>query len=333
VTGIDKRDHQMVHLTISKDTLNIADFVFEDKQRNIWTVSENGVVKRFLPDYSSFEEFILNDSGAKEVYFPMLEDDEGQIWVTKATNGGLFKIDSKNGRPGNFSVEDGLGANQVWATLQAKDGKTWIGTYNGIDVYDPVKKQIKHFGREAGLRAPRHTGLTEDAQGRIWTCGNIAGATIIDPEQETIHFLTRKEGIKTDSIRRITKDENGKMWLAGTVGELMAVDLENSRFEFFDFRNESISFNDFVEIDKEGDIWIGWRDFGVQKVDLEKNLSYLLTAENGILEGNVFAIDFDENNAAWLAGEKGLQFLKVSSISSTFRSEKLLTKFSGFLIS
>ena len=311
VTGIDKKNHQMVHLTISKDTLNIADFVLEDTQGNIWTVSEKGIVKRFLPDLSSSEEFILNDSEAKEVYFPMLEDEEGQIWLTKAMNGGLFKINNKNGRPGNFSVEDGLGANQVWATLQARDGKTWIGTYNGIDVYDPVKKQLTHFGREAGLRAARHTGLTEDAQGRIWTCGNVAGATIIDPEQETIQFLTRTEGIKTDSVRRITQGENGKMWLAGTGGELMAVDLDNSRSEFFDFRNDSISFNDFLEIDLEGDIWVGWRDLGVQKVDLEKNLSYLLTAENGILAGNIFAMDFDENNAAWLAGEKGLQFLKA----------------------
>ena len=155
ITGIDKKDHKMVHLSISKDTLNITDFVYEDAKGNVWTVSEKGIVKKFSKDLKSVEEIIINPSGTKSVYFPLVEDNDGQIWITQVSNGGLYRINMNNGRPGNFTMDDGLGANQVWSTIQAKDGKTWIGTYNGIDVYDPEKKEVKHFGMEAGLKHPR----------------------------------------------------------------------------------------------------------------------------------------------------------------------------------
>ncbi|MDX1762543.1 MAG: two-component regulator propeller domain-containing protein, partial [Christiangramia sp.] len=72
ITAIDKDDHKMVHLPVSKDTLNISDYVYEDKKGNIWTILENGTVKKFTSNLENFEEIIVNPSGVREVYFPML---------------------------------------------------------------------------------------------------------------------------------------------------------------------------------------------------------------------------------------------------------------------
>jgi ligand-binding sensor domain-containing protein len=42
------------------------------------------------------------------------------------------------GRPGNYTDQEGLSNNAVWATLETEDGKIWIGTQNGVNVYDPA---------------------------------------------------------------------------------------------------------------------------------------------------------------------------------------------------
>ena len=322
IIGIDKKDHRMIHLTVSKDTLNIADLVYEDEVGNVWTVLEKGIVKKFSKDLKSVEEIIINPSGTKSVYFPLVEDNDGQIWITQVSNGGLYRINMNNGRPGNFTMDDGLGSNQVWSTIQAKDGKTWIGTYNGIDVYDPVKKQIKHFGLETGLKHLRNTNLTEDSKGRIWASGNTQGVTIIDPRKGTIEFLTRGQGLKTDTIQNIAEDKDGIMWMGGIQGEIIYVDLENSRSKFFVHNEDQWGFNEFVKIDNESNVWIGARDKGFERIDPDKNLSYVFTSENGIIDNHVSAFDIDEDNNLWLGTGKGVQYIDLTRDSTVvFRSE------------
>ena len=88
------------------------------------------------------------------------EDIHGQIWMA-CGGGGIFKLNRAGYMPGNYRTENGLGNNNVWATLEAQDGKVWIGTHGGIDIYDPVEKSVKHLGMEQGLVHLRNTNLTE----------------------------------------------------------------------------------------------------------------------------------------------------------------------------
>ncbi|AVR45402.1 hypothetical protein C7S20_09030 [Christiangramia fulva] len=308
ISGINKKDHEIISLPPEKDTLQISALVYEDSRGIVWSVNLKGIAKKYSPDLSSFEKFIFDSSDEPKIYFPILEDREGQIWIT-ALNGGLFRININNGRPGNFTMEDGLGANQVWSTLHTRDGKTWIGTYNGIDVYDRDKKEIKHFGAEIGLRNPRFPRLIEDSTGRIWATGNAQGVSIIDPKKESIQFLTHDQGLKTDTIGRIAKGSNGKMWIGGAKGVLMTVDVEGQETKFYGLKDIKDGFNYFVESDNENNIWVSWRDVGLQKIDIENDQSYFLTTSEGLASNNIYAIAFDKDNNAWISGEQGLQFL------------------------
>lgn len=316
LTSINKENNNMIRSPrLVADTLDVYDVAYEDKLGNIWAASNKGYINKYSSDFTSVEKIVINPGGLNQIYFPFVEDDNGQLWLTSAQNGGLYRVNMDYGRPGNYSIEDGLGANQVWSTIQAKDGKTWIGTYNGIDVYDPEKKEIKHFGREEGLRHPRQTHLIEDAKGRIWSCGNAMGVTIIDPVKQTLQFLSRSEGLKTDSIRNIAEGPAGKVWMGGMKGEIIKVDIDDFESEFSLPKEDKDAFNFFVERDENDNMWVGWREWGVQKIDPKSNLSYFISSDQGLLSSNVFAVDFDKNNQAWISGEKGLQLLNSSQDS------------------
>ena len=79
----------------------------------------------------------------------MIEDEQGDIWASMA-QGGVYKININGGRPRNFQAEDGLGHNNFWATYEASDEKVWIGTHEGIDVYDPKSQTVSILAQNKG---------------------------------------------------------------------------------------------------------------------------------------------------------------------------------------
>ncbi|PCH61081.1 MAG: hypothetical protein COC19_05100, partial [SAR86 cluster bacterium] len=151
--------------------------VFQDKTGKYYFGSVNGLLFSYDESKEILERYKLNNNN-RQFVFNLLEDNQGQIWASIA-QGGLFKIDRKTGKPGNFTQANGLTDNRVWRTLVASDGKVWIGTEGGIDVYNPEKETIKHLGSEEGLVRDFTYALMEDNKGRIWASGNNVGVSII----------------------------------------------------------------------------------------------------------------------------------------------------------
>lgn len=312
LTGIMKERNKMIRLPSSPDTLAINDYVYEDGMGNVWVAFQNGSLNKYAPNLESVEKLVIDASASRPIYFPIIEDNDQQLWITDLVNSRLHRINMNNGRPGNFTFGDMPGSTLVWSTVHARDGKVWIGTRRGIEVYDPVKKELKHLGTETGLKIDYLPAIMEDSKGRIWAYGNSRGVAIIDPQKESIQFLSKEQGLKTDTIPRVVEGPDHKYWLGGYRGELMTVDIDDSEIRYALQEKDVDTINSFLERDKENNIWIGWRGTGVQKINPQSNLSYFLTSDQGLLADSNFAIDFDKNNNAWISGEKGVQFLKSS---------------------
>ena len=200
--------------------------VFQDRLGKFWFGTPNGVIFSYSESNGLIEKYKVTN-GPGQWMFNMLEDDQGQLWVSVA-QGGLHMINTKQGSPANYDTIDGLASNANWDTEEAKDGKIWIGSTQGIDVYDPVKNTIQHLGTAQGLIDDRNTRIMEDSKGRIWTCGNNVGISIIDPEKQTIQQLKLGEGFGANNIETILEDKNGLFWMGGTASELITLDLENA---------------------------------------------------------------------------------------------------------
>ena len=205
--------------------LPAASEIFQDKTDKFWIGSVNGLLFSYDESNEIIERYVLSNSNSQFV-FNFVEDNQGQIWASIA-QGGLYKVNMNSGKPGNFTKENGLTDNTVWSTLEARDGKIWIGTEGGIDVYNPEKRSIKHLGTEQGLANNRATRLIEDSKGRIWANGINPFVSIIDPTKETIQHLTNTTIANLFNVRSIFEDHNGHFWMGGINGELLTLDLKN----------------------------------------------------------------------------------------------------------
>ncbi|NNJ89651.1 MAG: hypothetical protein HKP53_09630 [Eudoraea sp.] len=204
--------------------------VFQDSSGKYWFGAGDGVLYLLDENMKQIEKINLSNRPSQAaIHFE--EDTSGQIW-TVMPQGGLYKIDPYTARPGNFTTEDGLTSNSVWHTMEASDGKIWIGGYEGIDVYDPETRDIKHLGETEGLVNDRNSRLNEDAKGRIWAVGSRFGISIIDPVKQTIQQLTSVQGLETDVISDVLQDTNGLFWMGGDQGEVLLLDEKNSELNY-----------------------------------------------------------------------------------------------------
>ncbi len=286
--------------------------VTQDASGKFWLGSPNGQMFSYKEDTKTIERYNLNFA-PNNFISNSIEDSQGQIWAS-AVQGGIYKIDLNSGRPANYTTQDGLSSNEIWSTLQAKDGTIWIGSNNGIDVYNPTTKTIKHFDTKHGLVHQRNTRLMEDSQGRIWSCGNNFGISIIDPEEETIQQLTTDQGLPTNAIRSIVETENGTMWMGGRESELLSIDLENSIFKYHLPDSTIITAaNNILINDHLGNIWVGTLGNGIEKVNPKTSIRSTLTTANGLISGTVYSLNTDHKNNIWAATNKGMELINPST--------------------
>ncbi len=291
-----------------KSTQGIS-FFLQDSQDNIWLGTGNGLLFSYNEKSKMLEKFNINPAN-RQILYNLTEDDQGQIW-TAIVQGGLYKLDLKSGRPGNFTKTNGLGASEVWSTIETKDGKIWIGSEGGIDVYDPQTQTLKFFNVENGLLSLRNTRLMEDSKGRIWSSGINAGVCIIDPKNETIQHFTTEQGIPTNRIRTVFEDKTGTIWLGGADGEL--IKMEDNNLSVYNLSKDpqtNIGHNNFLQ-DKNGDIWIGTNNNGIYKINPKDNTFVSLSVEQGLSDDRIYSLAKDNHENILSATQNGIEIIEL----------------------
>ena len=299
----------------------IVSSVFQDHLGNFWIGTNNGLLFRYIEESGVFTKFIVRATSINSQWIHNIrENSDGDILAVSA-QGGVFKINVNGARPGNYRTESGLGDNNVWATLKSKDGKMWIGTYGGIDVFDPVERTLKHLGTEQGLIHIRTNNLMEDSQGRIWASGNPLGISIIDPVKETIQKLSLYGGLKAEQIGNLIEALDSTIWTSSFTGEIKNINLKNATVKSF-IDNDSVIGQSrkerIVQTDKNT-IWVADEAYGIHKFDLAKNLRWRFTTDNGLISNNLYSINKDNNNNIWITTERGVQMIdKTNQKITTF---------------
>ncbi len=285
--------------------------IFQDHSGNFYFGTRNGSLLKYDEDTGLITKFTVRATAANDQWVGSIEEkQDGSIWVAIA-NGGVFKIDVNGARPGNYRTESGIGNNNVWATLEAKDGKMWIGTHGGIDVYDPIKKTLKHLGIEQGLVDPRNSNLTEDSKGLIWASGGPVGVSIIDPVHQTIKKLTLNANLAQEQISSFEVASDGTIWTTRFTGEIQHLDFENSTLKSFIDKDSIVgkSTKDKIIMTDPNTVWVADRAFGLHKIDLSKNLRWRFTTDNGLISNGLSCLTKDDKNNIWFVTDRGVQML------------------------
>ncbi len=180
----------------------------------------------------------------------------------------------------HLDVDKGLSAADVRPLLQDRYGFIWIGTLDGLDMYDGYGfTHYKHKPFDAAsLTANAITALYEDKGGTLWV-GTVNGLCRMNPEERAAERFFQFQNDPADSnslsanaISAICEDEHGNIWVGTYGGGLNRLNPQTNSFTRYLARpGVSFGLNDDVitslRADNSGGLWVGTMHAGLQKFE------------------------------------------------------------------
>jgi ligand-binding sensor domain-containing protein len=166
----------------------------------------------------------------------------------------------------HFSVKEGLTQGNVWDIEQDRLGFIWIGTEDGLNIYDGYKFLAfrNNPADSTTLNGSYVDCLEEDHEGNMWV-GTQNGLHSYNRElnrfQRILHDPKNPLSISSNNIKDILSDSKGNLWVA-TVNGLNVYNKQTKRWNhFFHDSNKPNSIaDDVVETiieDTSNRIWAG----------------------------------------------------------------------------
>jgi signal transduction histidine kinase/DNA-binding response OmpR family regulator/ligand-binding sensor domain-containing protein len=195
-----------------------------------------------------------------------------------------------------YTTNDGLVSNTVWQLMQDSRGFLWIGTSNGVSVYDGYT--FTNYNEKNGLLYPFITGLAEDKSGAVWIAttaggmyewkdGAIAkryalGSTAGDNQvmslavdtsgavwfttrngvytiRDDVVLLVRAQPLMAPGASEIAFDRRGRLWQATANRESIKVEIqpqEPSLTRSQVLRGSTVEEYSVTRVDSRGTLWL-----------------------------------------------------------------------------
>ncbi|WP_297632839.1 sensor histidine kinase [uncultured Clostridium sp.] len=290
--------------------------VYKDIGNNIWiSTQEEGLVKynRVTNSFEDVKE--INEKFGTEKYAvnSIYEDAVDNIWF--GSKGGLIqysKIDKsvKKYKKKYYDTES-LINNSIQSVYRDKGGIMWIGTYDGISIFNP-KETFEGFKNDPlkknSLSSNSISGMYEDYEGDIWMGTTNDGINLVHRESGEIeHFKVdslNENSISSNTIYEITGNKED-IWI-GSKNGLNRINKKSRTIKkyFKENKENTLISNDIksLYLFEERYLWIGTRD-GLDIYDIHEdkyiNLNYIF--ENGnVGETFVRRIFKDSKNNFWI---------------------------------
>lgn len=211
-------------------------------------------------------------------------DSYGTCWITNSRDGsGIYII--QNGKIRNIKNYKGkpniLSSNFTHCCCEDKQGNIWIGTINGLTLYDREKNKFVCYTPATsgkGLSYPSIWSLYCDVQGTIWAGTFYGGINYFNPqEQQPYHeyhiSIQEKNGLSSGVICRMTEDNENNLWICTEGGGLNKYNRKSHTFKWFRKEDNflSVSSNNIKAIYYDSlrqELYLGTHLGGLNKLNL-----------------------------------------------------------------
>ena len=222
----------------------------EDEDGYLWIGTENGGIS--IIDLNSFKEDNCvfyryennsddNTSLSHNSIYSLYEDRNGSMWA--GTFGDGISMRNKLTRKfkhykNNPHEPNSLNSNFVNVLLDDND-YLWIGTDNGLNLFDKKNKTFKHFvhntDNNKSIGSDGIWALEKDSKGNIWVGTWAGGLNLLNRKNNTftryMHDPNDNTSIGSNNMFGIIEDQDGNLWIGTMGGGLNLFDRKNKTFK------------------------------------------------------------------------------------------------------
>lgn len=320
--GLNRYDGYSMKAYFKEDMGLNSDFVHalaEDCEGNLWIGTDNGIsIYNYQKDcFEAFE--MLSDKGTKihnKVTFISV-DTEGTIWML-VNNQGCFSYYPKDRTLKNTPYQN-IGMSGFRRLLKCPEGDFYISRYHAnlyhadstFTSVHPVKMSSHP---EDFFENDEIEGIFLKGDGKLFIASTKKGLSIYDPSKKQAEVIFQlPAGVLMHNAHY---DKGRAFWFSTNTG-VYRYDLKDGSSSSLrhDTQDEFSISNDYTQctfIDKNGGIWIGTKDGGVNYCGPYQNnfeKQYLTGGGNPLRGVLVSGFAEDDNGTIWVATEE-MGFLK-----------------------
>ena len=239
---------------------------------------------------------------------------KNELWIALDFNK-MFVID-----PSLNSVKQVAGFdNNVFRTLMCdKEGYTWIGSENGILVYDKNLNLNYHFQQRSSdlsnLDDNAIYKIFEDKLGNVWIATYFGGINYF--VKGTQRFTVFQPGNSINHLsgkapRQIIEGNNNDIWVATEDGGLNYIDDKSNKIKSFrlnvpPFKLKTLNIHSVLS-DQKNNLWIGTFGHGLSCYNKKNGkLSHYMNDDKKNQSSFVFCINEDKDGDIWAGTLSGL---------------------------
>ncbi len=259
--------------------------ITEDKDGFLWMGTDDGLNRYNGREITVFKNNPGNDSTISDNWiYVLFTDAGGQLWIG-TLEGGLNRYDKYFNRFEAFRAdprnEQALNSDNITAIAVNDENSFWVGTDNGLHLFDTKSKTFKRFLDE-----------------------------MVNPNKP-------KTVLRNDNIRCLYRDKTGVLWIGTSRNGLYAYDSRSGEFEEHNDSGLSEDLDNPYRMrirtifeDSNGQLWIGYDGGYLSRYDRKTtNYKYYISRENdsrSLSNNRVTSIMEDHNGQLWIATADGI---------------------------
>ncbi len=291
--------------------------IVQSREGYIWFGTFEGLVRfdglRFtIFDHSNTPE--MTDNWITALY----EDRDGRLWIgggsdraytPNSSNVGMLLM-LQNGKFTSYGIRDGLSNSFINAITEDKDGHLWIGTRNGLLLFNPslsaTPKFTAYFAKD-GLPHNYVSSLCPDRTGSLWI-GTLGGISEVEMSVDgKINFRSSYfSGPTAIQIHALMQDDSGSLWVGSNKG-LFRIS-RDTRTVSYTVKN-GLSHNVVTSLMKDvsGSVWIGTYGGGINRLNPKdpRETFSVYGMKEGLSENIIHCIFEDREGGIWIGTRTG----------------------------
>ncbi len=225
-----------------------------------------------LPEQYRFSLIDINSGLSNNQVKCFLKDTNGFLWI--GTAAGLNRYDGYKLKVFTYHSNDttSLGSNDILKLSEGPDGRIWVQTPQGTNVYDPATETFLRSPNQLllqyGIPAGPVRDILKDKEGYFWFAVAGQGLTRYDARRHTSrrlkHTFPAKSSLSTDYVSAMGQTTAGDLWVVHSNGILERLDLktqqvvERSDAIYRKYSQEMRSYA--LTLDSDNDLWLYARE-------------------------------------------------------------------------